>query len=645
MERRGRHAKRSPGAPTARAWLVAAALLAATVWATPARALQVRIRARSDVDISVTAAGTMVHVSGVLHDELNHALPQRKVHVFFVEQGASHSSSQQISKVVFSDRRGAFSVHRELAPGRWKVSVRFDETEHVAASSAQQMIEVEPSPVDLRIQVPRLVVGAVDDVPVRVRASANGVGLQDRAHVLVNGSDAADVELDQFGRATCNVAANLRQGYNAISVEVPATKYRKRQTTKARLRVSQSLAVDAHLRQGVEKLERGLVVAGEISDQLGAVPGVRVSVRIHRKGDDLAKAPQQSSLPSPRGDARAPYERFVTTNRSGHFEAFFAADKLADGVWQADVDVVPEVGAEVSVPTESVELDRTTSRWLLDALGLLALLGGLGLIVQRSWAIIGAYLSKRRRQADSRQRAEEAFRDTETLTPQAMSADGPPVDPSPAPTRVSGLVWDVWKSRPVEGAEITVSTPAGDPVVTETSARGLQARAGSFVVDGLAPGRYKLTIRAHGFMPGSLEFRLPHGGRLGNVRLDLVAVPLKIRRLYQSLVETLEGEDLWGRLSPRQIEAALGDALHAHGAGQGGRDLGTPGRRAFIASLRRQLGDESATLSGEELVSMMTAVVEETYFSGRVFDETVWELARDIAMRLREQAASAQEAR
>lgn len=651
MGQLSRHSQRRTASGAA--WLAGVCLFALCAsWSPRAEAIEVRVRAKSALDATVTAAGTLVHVSGSLRDDLDRGLPQRKVRIFFVDQTDGATPTPDLSEVVYTDRRGAFGVSRELDPGQWKVAVRFDETEHVTASTVSKSIVVRPAPVDLRIQVPPRVVGKVDAVPVRIRATVAGVGLAEAARVEVNGENAAQVRLDQFGRASVDIASNLTPGINDVSVVIPSGRHRKRAEKGADVRVSDRLAPEARLEEVVERFERGLRVEGKVEDQLGPVRDMRVAVRISRRGaraDDSARDGQSAPSAAADGldgrdgrhgrkDKDAPYERFVTTDMRGRFSAFFAGDDLEDGIWEATVTVVPDVGREVSVSTEPVELDRATSRWILDALGVLALLGGVGLVLQRFWQVIRAYVDRRRRKRDARERAEAAVRDTEQIAPERLPEELAPVDEAPSRTRLSGLVWDVWKSRPVPGAELIVRSADGAEVLVRRAGSADTQRPGAFRIDELEAGAYALEVRADGFVPGHLEFRVPHRGRLSNTRLNLVAVPLKIRRLYQSLVERLEGEKLWGRLSPRQIEETL---VEAQGASAPQAD--TAARRAFVDTLRRRLAEGDAEMSGDELVAMMTAVVEETYFSARTFDISVFHLARDIAERLRRRAEEAAE--
>ncbi len=638
------------------AWLLAAAMLCCVLMSgSQAEALEVRVRAQSSLDANIAAAGTTVHVSGSLRDELNLGLPQRRIEVAYRPQ-EDVEGAELSSETLHTDRRGRFETRRELAPGSWQITVSFEATEHVTQSRLERTVVLSPAPVHLRIQAPPRIIGTAENVPLRARASVGGVGLSARADVQVNGRSVGSIELDQFGRGSIDIADEIQPGNNEVTLGIAGSAHREPVEQTVEVRLSEHLDVEASFEQVVERLQRGLAVEGVARDGLGPVENLRVTVRLRREGQKAASADEngQSSEDGENGengegaegeepgqsdesdetdgrrDEAAALERHVTTDSQGRFHAFFSGESLEDGVWHAETVIVPEIGPELSVPTEPVDLNRRTSRWILNALGLLGLLGAVALILQRLWTVIAAQLERRRQKRQSRSRSEEAFAETERLVPRQLDEDQV-VDTKPDRRRVSGLVWDVWKAQPLGEAELVLSTADGEPVRTQTSSAGGAGRRGGFVFDSLEPGEYLLEIDAVGFMPGQLSLRIPHEGTLSNVRLDLVAVPLKIRRLYQSLVETLEGEDLWGRLSPRQIEDTLVRSAEVAAPRED-----SIARREFVRGLRRRLEDAPEELTGEGLAAMMTDLVEETYFSGRVFDASIWRLSRDIAVRLRE---------
>lgn len=654
-----------------------------TTFAPPATAIEINVRSHSDLKVGVSSAGTLVRVSGALQDSRGRGMPQRAVQLNFFDAAASALPPAAASvypthtERVYTDRNGLFQYHRELSAGRWRVEARFEETPHLSGAQFERALDVRRVPVDLRAQVPSVVLAparadvsqpASQPIPVRIQALAEGVGLPETARVVLDGAAVGTTTLDSFGRATFLLDAAIAPGLHDVRVELAAARYADTTPAEARLRVSESINVDARMHEVVERLRRGLAVSGNVRDQLGDLPDAQIAVRI-----TLANPVKKESTENAR------LQHVVQSDARGDFSAFFPSADFGEGTWVAEVEVMTQVGPTVRAEVAPLRIDHRVSRWLLNGLAILGFLGGLGLLVQRFWQVIQTYWVERKRKQRSRERVEAAMDDVEVLVPTVLEE---PVDEavSPAAQRVqiAGLLWDVWKNRPVEVAEIEVRKPDGEVALTlPVSTPSQPSRAGRFQTPELAHGRYTLRVRAPGFMPATMEFRLPHRGQLSRIRLDMVAIPLRIRRLYQSLVEELEGEDLWGVLSPRQIEEALQTALSSE---ESSDDTGAPShakpgaRAAFIAALRSRLSSAHATTSAHaatsahattsddpassvrdadaaqaigaaDLLTLMTDVVEETYFSGRTFDESVWQLARDIAEQLRQQVARQQAAR
>lgn len=634
----------------------------------PAEAIEINIRAYSELQVNVSAAGTMVRVHGTLRDRQGSGLGQREVTINFrnldsTPNRAPLDTEPDISTQVFSERGGVFRAHRELMPGRWGVEVAFKETPNLSGDRFSTTVEVREMPVELSLHMPSLVVGAQSALPIRIQATVDSVGLPEDAVVLLDEMTVGAVALDQFGRGTVVLDPPIAPGLHEVRALLSNPRYNQVEPARETLRVSEALELHAEIEEVFERLRRGMVVRGNVRDQLGELAGVRVSVDLFRKGAvaDSTQDPGQSDD----GEDAAP-RMTVTTDAAGDFEAFFPSADLADGVWSARAEVAPDAGARVSVQAEPIEIDRQASRWLLNLLAVLGLLGGFGLLLQRFWQVIATYLSDHRRKRASRERADRALEDVEYLELSSLS-EALPADEAVAPSTVilAGVIWDIWKQRPVSLAEISIRERGEDAPLRVHRVEPAQPgeaprRAGAFRIEDLPQGRYELSVNAPGFMQSQLEFRLPHDGKLSNMRLGMIAIPLKIRRLYQSLVESLEGRDLWGTLSLHEIDDALQAVLReaelqAADEQQSNPDddvilandvaLNSDASRAFVSALKRHLrqgaapaAGEDPQMSGEQLMAMMTAVVEETYFSGRVFDDAVWQLARRLAERIREKA-------
>jgi|GEM_PF-2248761 len=629
------------------------------LFSSSAESLEINIRAYSELQVSVSAAGTMVRVRGTLRDRQGNGLGQRAIAVNFrnldsTPNRAPLDTVPDASAQVFTERGGVFRVHRELMPGRWGVEVAFEETPNLSGDRFSTTVDLRELPVALSLHIPSFVVAPNSAIPVRVQATVEGVGLPEDAEVLLDDILVGAVELDQFGRGTIHLEAPIPGGLHEVRARLSNPRYSQTEPVRERLRVSENIDLQAEIQEVLERLRRGLIVRGRVRDQLGELEAVRVSVELFQKRSpsDLIRDANRLSK-----DAQDPTSRprlSVKTDANGEFVAFFPSTDLTDGLWSARVEVVPDAGAATSIEAETLRLDRKVSRWVLNVLAVLGLLGGVGLLIQRFWQVISTYLGERKRKRASRSRAERARDEVEYL--EVTSLD--PALPSEAVVELSrtllaGVVWDTWKQRPVSQAEMLIFKAGDDtPLRThriEAPAPGQPARhPGAFRIDDLPKGRYELTLSAAGFTPSRLDFGLPHDGRLGNIRLSMIAIPLKIRRLYQSLGESLKGQDLWGTLSLQEIDEALQAVLResAQDAILDPNLADSSASAAFVSALKRHLrrGDalpESASdsqLTGEQLMALMTAVVEETYFSGRIFDDAVWQLARRLAERIREQA-------
>lgn len=614
--------------PRPRALLCAAALALATPALSPerAQALELRVGGASKLYAQAQGAGTAAQITGALRDELGKPLPQRVVRAEITP--AAGGAPRRVELV--TDMQGRFSFQEEFAPGEYSVSVRFDETEHLAGASALFQVTLRRSPPRLAALAPELITG---DRPafVRLRASVDELGIQSPVRLSVNGKPATTAELDPYGRGAVDVSRWLVEGVNVIDAALPATPLRAGATARVTLRYSAAPRLSATLEYGHMRLDRGLVVRGQVKDDHGPLQGGAVFVTYapasgapnHAEG-----APPATTAQAP-GLQDAPLTVTTKTDADGAFTAFLPSGRLHDGVWMARVVFRPEIGPELSAETATITVDRTSSRVALNVLGLLAILVGVGVLFQRLSVVdLREWFARLRGEPRWDRQGAEAdaialtFGQEEALVVEQIAGPAEAVSHD----RLGGVVWDTWRRQPVPHATITL-TPDGDdaPITIEAGPHG------GFITPALSPGQWHVIVRAPGYSPGTMTATLPHDGRLGRVRVGLIAIPYKIRRAYQQWVKRARGDDAWGELSPRQIEAAVWGAFET---------LGHDGAPQSGDALRHRLGallaspEALQSAAADQVMEMVTEVVEQSIWSGDTQDEATWSLMVELLDRL-----------
>ena len=603
----------SQGVTLSVAWVTCAAI----AWGAPAlaSAVEVRVNGSARLSVDVQAAGTALQISGVLRDEVGKPLPRRDLDLL-IERAVEEDGAQAIEVELDTDMQGRFSLQRELGPGRVRVTLAFAPTEHFGGAEVSRTVELSAVPARLQMQHPALVVGRGQPAMLRVRASVNEIGVQAPVTLSFNGQSVASLELDRFGRGAFDMAPFLLAGEQRVSARLSATPSRQEVLEEASIVYAEGVEVRASLEPSYRRLERGVRVYGVILDDRSGEPLGAGEVWV-----SFERAPFESEAFSP-FDARP---QRVQVRPGGEFEAFLAGHLLEDGRWRAELEYRPDVGQGAHVVTAPIELDRRASRALMNVIGLLGLLIGLIVLAWRvSMVDFGAAwkrLRGRRKTAARDRELEEHFSNEERIVVEALGGESN----SAALTArdVGGVVWDLWRQRPIERATIRLTSSQHE------SRTAIALSTGRFHIEALEPGRWQMRVEASGFAPGTLEVTIPHGGELASFKLGLVAIPLKIKRFYKAWVRRVQGRDLWGVLSPRQIELAITEALGEAHPGQGARDKIL---EALSSYLERR--DIEAELDPSRLLLSITQIVEEAYFSGRHQDESLWTLLVALTQRL-----------
>lgn len=578
--------------------------LCLTLWTwTSVEALEVRVMGQAEIELQAASAGTVLQIDGRLQDENGVGQPLQDV-----ELTLRRGQALILWEMLSTDYDGRLRWSEEYSPGTYHVHLYYRGGSHISKAEARATVRLESRPVELAVQGPSWIYGEDQPGRLRMQATVGGVPLHSFISISAGERPPLSVALGEDGRATFDVGPYLAPGPNHVRVELEGSSYRERAAWDLMIRRSERARLEGDAQIVFRRLERGLEVTLELTDHDGGIDGARVDVFI------------EQAEPAA-GEVWAPLSRRGRTDARGRVQVFFSFDEIGEGPWKISGQALPSEGDPVVWPwmefRNEPSLHQRLSRWL----GLIALMAGI-LWLGRQALTLGVDMVRRklargRRERSKKEKAEYIFSDIEELELQYI---GQPArydleeQTQEQADRFVVQIWDDWRREPVVGAQV-VARSGEEERAQRTEQRG------QVVFDELSPGLWRLKISAPGYVPGEAELLIPGVGRA--LRLHLTPVPLKIRKIYRWMVERSSGREGWGRLTPRQIESVLLGL-------EGERKVGAASRPWEELLVGWQTLDEEGRV--EALLAAITALVEETNFSGRSYDEQVWEMARE-AMR------------
>lgn len=604
-------------------WVVAALCLVGMAAVPSARALDIRVQGKASLQLEARAAGTRLTASGQLVDDLGKPLPQRGIEVVLFDDSGRETRSWMRT----TDRHGRFRVETDVEPGSYRWVATFASTRHVEGTTGTARATARSLPIELSMRAPDVVrIDGDTPIPLTVEARVDSSGLDVPVSMTVGGRPVGRVELGSDGRGQLDISSYLSPGVVEVNAEVPPGEFRESARTSAEIRAVRGLSVEASLKSVITRLQRGVEVSGRVVDQAGPVGGIDIFIKFVKTGGaDRDRTARESSKPS-----TGPPRR-LQTDASGRFSAFVDRDELSPGSWRARVQVRPDVGDSSAAETAALEVESGYSGNVFTFAAGLAVLALLAVMGREAWGPVTRWIEKRRTKRQRETARRQAFSREEEVEVTSLDDDDGRTSAEPGVSGIGGVVWDIWRDEPVESATVTLEQAVDD----EPASRQVKTDAsGRFEMADIDSGEWTLRLDAPGFVEAKGTVRFPHGGEYSGARFDLLAVPLKIRRMYQVLVEDAGGRDMWGSLSPREIEAAVRSALSA--GDDTSVDSSTRDRR-----LRRRLETWLSTGSDDlessaEYLQALTDIVEETYYSDRSYREDTWRLAREIALKLRD---------
>ena len=579
------------------------------VGALDAHAFELRVRGQSKLYADVRGAGNTLQISGVLRDELGQPLLQRVVTMTVSAQG-----EELFTQPLVTDMQGRFRFTKQMNSGDYAVALAFEESEHLDGATLESSVTLKPSVYTALLQAPPYVVGMKQPVKVRLRAMADGVGVSTDVTVLLGDKEVGVVALDHYGRGVLDVSKHIEPGPNVFTARIQQGQ-RLLFTPPTTLQYTPRVTITAALSKGYVGLERGLKVQGSV---------LKANATPMPKGDVFVYFEPVLDMPSPGQPAPKPSGRIeATLDEDGAFAGLLSDAQASEGAWRARVVYEPPVGEAAQLTTEAFVIDRTSTRWILHVLGILTILVGVVALAQRAtWARLGAALGRLRRRPKAR--GPVAIEREHVVEAQAVEEI--PEELAQASERdIAGFVWDPWRAQVVAGARLRVLD--GDALI----AQGTSGADGRFALKELPERDLSLYIDAPGFAMSKMAMRLPHQGQLRYFRVDLIDMALKVRKFYQSWVRRWHPKEAWGKLTPREIEVALLEVVdHVEASGSSSpREQWGQALRSLIAQ-EQDLSD----LSVQRTMELLTQLIEESYYSQRLYGDDMWRLFVDVTTKL-----------
>lgn len=582
-----------------RTFAIAIAFLCFFFLSVTANAFEIRVRGKAFVEAKVNHASTMLQVSGVLRDDLDRGLRERPLKITITQDNLEISSA-----TIRTKSQGAFFYREEFAPGDYTVRVAFLGDQLLDGDVQQWTTTLETAPVQLQIMAPEFLYNPEKAI-LHASAKSASIPLIGTLRVFVNGTSAADLVLDAAGRGGLDLLKYLQPGKNTIDVSLPGSAFREEITQRREIRYATKLTVSGEANERLERLRRGLGVRGKVVDSIGGVENLPVTVVISKVGVGLKEEQKLRAR----------------TDSAGNFSTFFFADKMTDGDWDILITVSPR-GQSLTKTIPSFNWNTKTERFVLNAFALIAILGALILLFSVFKIRILNRKNKRREKLDKKRKRELAFVKGDTIVPTVLSS-GTPKDINRKV--IGGVVVDAWKNQtltPVFNAKIDVRSREG-------AFEFMTDETGRFELT-LPVGDYELEVSKFGFVRGKHAFSIPHTGILSNFKIDLVPVPLKIRRLFEAISEEKGGRAFWGYKTPQEIEKVLKLAWPGMDTVEDGIE-----RKKLREALRPIIeSNDDKGIASQELLAALSSIVEESYFSGELYSEETWFFMRNIAIRL-----------
>lgn len=587
--------------------------------ASPAEAFEVSVRARTTLQVEPYADGRSLLITGVLRDNVYQGLHDRTVVVWLARPGwepidrdgspamgrdyAPSRENAAMVRRVRTDRNGRFEFADVLDDGVWVIGVDFDGGRHHAPVRTTRAVELSRDELTIDLAAPSATPYWAP-LSVIVQATRNGQpepGIP--LLVRVDGTEIGEGRAtNEFGELQASIdrleapgMTNIRTAFGGNSHFAPASAFMDVMAYEwARLPLEATL-ID-------RRDERKVAVLGRLVTDQGVVPGAAV---------ELTVEPGARSW-------------LLTTDERGEFRLPVPLTEGDTGVLTATATFRPFDSDDPDltiVGLARLEIKRgvvpTVSSWAKPAAALACCV--LLLVA------IGRRIRHRLKQRKAR---------VPRTAPILKAATKGLIEYGPPLLAQKEHAWVV--SGSIRDADLGVALSRAEVELVYRGENKLKIPAtteGFFSTGELEPGSYVLRISCPGFVAMTSDVSIPHKGRFVGMEVYLVSVRSWVRHHYRRFAEDLAlgGEEpiKWGWFTPRQIEDAAGKVysqIHVEGMAQANLTF----RERLRAALQRKEGDSEGIL-----LEALTLLVEEVYFSERVYAEDMVKVCKKLVNELK----------
>ena len=559
-------------------------------------AFPIVISSPTNISTSFHPLGTQPVIEGNLRDNLYRGISNKRIGIEVFHKG---KTVMQLS--LATDKTGHFKTRLDLKEGKYGVRVFFEGGDYLEGSEERFGINVELADLELAF----LTSGELDMAMGKLNLSMSAKSVA---------GPAANVEINMragfvdFGLQKTNgegiikkTVASTRfpsQGFVELVGEFKGNKLYKPAKIKTIVFLYRSSKLDIVPAISRERASRGVIFSGKLTFDRRGFPGKEVKVEVLYEGEVVAKAK-------------------VKTSMSGNFRGFIEEEEIPDGEIRIRSYYDPSQGSRIEGALTTLVF---TSPGRSGFLYLLA-----GLFILSVVSLIGLLITKFIKREKGQRKKPTVVKIPPIVPVSAKGISG--VQKIPDKRVIQGVLWDYYQACPIEGGLIELLKKDEIIESRETSERGL------FILGPLEPSKYMLVAKHRGHMGVQVPIRIPHRGQLDFFRLTMISVRDKLRETYENmLIEVAPDEELWNKLTPREVNRWLVDTFTSFAQSRG--EVLADERLNFENKLKEILDSDSSAAS--KLVDAMTLLFEEVYYGPRDYDESMHELATQLVRRIKE---------